>query len=159
MKTVVGLVASHQEAEDLIKKLRLRGIKTEDIIRVGEKPEGGQKQRAEEGFFCSVEGFFGTEEELEVRGYYAEAVRRGGVLISVFVEDEDVDRAAEIMIGHGLVDIKRLADLWKKSGCTGLDQNPAPNLDGTGKAFRPRCEPLNKQEVVGGKVRVYDHSA
>ena len=54
----------------------------------------------------------------EQTGYYAEAVRRGGTLVSVRVLEEQVDEAMEIMKRHHAVDIDERAAEWRASGWT-----------------------------------------
>lgn len=58
--------------------------------------------------------------------YYAEAVRRGGALITVRADDARAERAAEIMRSHGAIDIERRAEQWRERGWTGFDENAAP---------------------------------
>ena len=52
----------------------------------------------------------------EQAGYYAEGVRRGGVLVTVRAEDNLVDRAVEIMERHKAVDVEQRAAYWRESG-------------------------------------------
>jgi hypothetical protein len=52
----------------------------------------------------------------EQAGYYAEAVRRGGTLVSVRVPEEQVDEAVEIMKRHHAVDIDERAAKWQAGG-------------------------------------------
>jgi uncharacterized protein (TIGR02271 family) len=55
------------------------------------------------------------EEEAE---YYSEGVRRGGTLVSVRVEDNLAERAADIMNRHHAIDIDQRAATWRSSGWT-----------------------------------------
>jgi uncharacterized protein (TIGR02271 family) len=55
------------------------------------------------------------EEEAE---YYSEGVRRGGTLVSVRVEDNLAQRAADIMNRHHAIDIDERAATWRASGWT-----------------------------------------
>src|SRR6185437_6379315 len=48
--------------------------------------------------------------------YYAEAVRRGGALVTVRADDARADRTAEIMRSHGAIDIERRAEQWRERG-------------------------------------------
>ena len=57
---------------------------------------------------------------------YAEAVRRGGALVTVRTDDARSARAAEIMRGHGAIDIERRASQWRERGWTGFDENAQP---------------------------------
>ena len=58
--------------------------------------------------------------------YYAEAVRRGGALVTVRADDARAERAAEIMRNHGAVDIERRAERWRERGWTGFDEKAQP---------------------------------
>jgi hypothetical protein len=52
--------------------------------------------------------------------YYAEAVRRGGILVTVAAESEaQADRAVALMKRHGAADIDERATQWKKQGWKG----------------------------------------
>jgi len=50
--------------------------------------------------------------------YYAEGVRRGGVLVAVVTTDEMADRAVSILSHHNPVDLSKRAEEWRKSGWT-----------------------------------------
>ena len=58
--------------------------------------------------------------------YYAEAVRRGGALVTVRTDDARAERAAEVMRAHGAVDIERRVERWREHGWTGFDGNARP---------------------------------
>jgi hypothetical protein len=52
--------------------------------------------------------------------YYAEGVRRGGILVTVAAETEvQADMAVTVMKRHGAVDIEERATEWKKQGWKG----------------------------------------
>jgi hypothetical protein len=52
--------------------------------------------------------------------YYAEGVRRGGILVTVAADSEnDADTAITVMKRHGAVDIDERAAEWKKQGWKG----------------------------------------
>lgn len=155
MKTIVGLVTSHQKAEDLICELTASGFKTEDLVRVGGSLKALRNQTGEDEIYHSVEEFFGTEEKPEVKRYYAEGVKRGGVLVSVFAEDEDIDRATEIMIERGVVDIEGWLEIRKEAEVN----RAASNFDSMGKEFRAAEEKVDGHGSVRGRVRIYDHSS
>lgn len=53
------------------------------------------------------------EEEAQ---YYAEGVRRGGVLVSVEAAEEEVDRASGILARHNPVDVRERAAEWRSAG-------------------------------------------
>ena len=58
--------------------------------------------------------------------YYAEAVRRGGALVTVRAAADRAERAVEIMRDHGAIDIERRASQWRERGWTGFAENAAP---------------------------------
>ena len=58
--------------------------------------------------------------------YYAEAVRRGGALVTVRADDARAERAAETMRSHGAVDIERRAERWRQGGWSGFDEKAQP---------------------------------
>jgi hypothetical protein len=55
-------------------------------------------------------------------GYYAEAVRRGGILVSVRVPEEQVDEAMAIMERHHSIDIDERAAEWRAAGWTQFNE-------------------------------------
>jgi uncharacterized membrane protein len=57
--------------------------------------------------------------------YYAEAVRRGGALVTVRADDTNADRAVDIMREHGAVDIDKRASQWREKGWSGWDDAAA----------------------------------
>ena len=70
--------------------------------------------------------------------YYAEGVKRGGFLVTVTADDENAEKAADIMRRHGAVDIDKRAESWRQEGWTRFDEKIAPHPrllpPGNGKA-------------------------
>ena len=58
--------------------------------------------------------------------YYAEAVRRGGALVTLRVDDSRVDEAEAILRRHGAYDIEDRVLQWKSAGWTGYNPNSEP---------------------------------
>ncbi len=92
--------------------------------------------------------------------YYAEGVRRGGILVTVAADDErEADTAAAILRRHGAVDIEERATEWKKQGWKGRFE---AGTTGTQSTEAERTVPVTEEELVVGKrnverggVRVY----
>src|SRR5688500_3212555 len=92
--------------------------------------------------------------------YYAEGVRRGGILVTVAADDErEADVAADILRRHGAVDIDERATEWKKQGWEGRFE---AGTTGTQSTEAERTVPVTEEELVVGKrnveqggVRVY----
>ncbi|HEX6530848.1 MAG TPA: YsnF/AvaK domain-containing protein [Burkholderiales bacterium] len=84
--------------------------------------------------------------------YYAEGVRRGGTLITVRADTDQVaDCAAGVMRQHGAVDIEARAAQWKQAGWSG-------RLEAGGNQTIPVVEEelaVGKRQVGKGGVRVY----
>lgn len=59
----------------------------------------------------------------EEAGYYAEGVRRGGVLVTVQADDQNTDQVMDILNHHGPIDINTRAEQWRQQGWTGYDPN------------------------------------
>ncbi len=104
--------------------------------------------------------------------HYAEAVRRGGTLVTVYADEALAPRVSEIMDRHHAVDVSQRAARWRERGWTGYDTS-APaytadeaareralyrNLDlGKGQVTIPVVEEqvaVGKREVDRGGVRV-----
>jgi hypothetical protein len=67
---------------------------------------------------------------------YAEAVRRGGTLVTVRTDDGLSDRVTEILDRHSPVDIEERAESWRQSGWRGFDERTEPHA-GPFSANRP----------------------
>jgi hypothetical protein len=65
------------------------------------------------GVYGAIRNIGVPEDEAE---YYAEGIRRGGVLVTVETNEYDVERATDIMYQHGAVDIHRRAEEWRSAG-------------------------------------------
>jgi hypothetical protein len=61
--------------------------------------------------------------------YYAEGVRRGGVLIAVKTEDDRTDIAANVLHNRGAVDIDERAAAWRKKGWSRFDETASAYSD------------------------------
>lgn len=62
----------------------------------------------------------------EDAGYFAEGVRRGGVLVVAHVNDEQAERVVTIMNTHSPADIHSRAEQWRTSGWNGFTEEAAP---------------------------------
>jgi uncharacterized protein (TIGR02271 family) len=58
--------------------------------------------------------------------FYSEGVRRGGTLVVVEAEDQEVDRVRDVMNRFNPVDIEERTSQWRSSGWTGFDPNAQP---------------------------------
>lgn len=84
--------------------------------------------------------------------FYQEGVKRGGTLVTLDVEDNDIDRAMEIINRYETVDVNTRADEFRKSGFSDF------NLDQQGEVALPVVEEelrVGKRAVERGGVRVF----
>jgi uncharacterized protein (TIGR02271 family) len=90
------------------------------------------------GLGATAGGLIGALTDLgvpeEEAHYYAEGVRRGGVLVAVDTDDQRADRAAEIMEGTGAIDVDERATHWRQSGWTRFDPDAEPYPAAEGQA-------------------------
>lgn len=155
MKTVIGFLDNYQEAMDLQNDLIKSGFKGNTINIVTNEPK-------EKSFSQRLKELFGAEEDIkEHRDLYAEGIRRGGILVSVDTDDENADKAAQIMNRHGAVDIEKRAEHWRKTGWSSFDEKAQPySVEETARERKiiPVIEEevkVGKRTVPTGRVRVY----
>ena len=84
---------------------------------------------------------------------YQEAVRRGGVVVAVHVNDPMEQDAIRVMDEHGARDLKGEADAWKASGWTGAYSNPHPYPSDSGVASHVPSETVTTDDVRSGDMR------
>jgi uncharacterized protein (TIGR02271 family) len=109
------------------------------------------------GFFASL---FGSDEESP--GHYSEAVRRGSVVLTVEVaNDDEIARATPILEQAGAIDVDERIERWRAAGYTGYDEQAKPL---TGEEIARDRETLQviqeelkvgKRAVQRGAVRVH----
>ncbi len=59
-------------------------------------------------------------------GCYCEAIRRGGILLTVEMPDEHVERVEYIVGKHRTLDIEDCAEAWREEGWTGFQAEAPP---------------------------------
>jgi uncharacterized protein (TIGR02271 family) len=62
----------------------------------------------------------------EEAGYYAEGLRRGGVLVTVNADDTSVTRAQEIMNRFNPIDLENRSNAWREAGWTSYNAEAQP---------------------------------
>jgi len=87
--------------------------------------------------------------------YYAEGVRRGGVLVSVETDDYMADRAAELMGRYGAVDLDARVSNWRQGGWKHFDPNTGPYESTDPRPFvDPNTGPYqDEMRPTGNKIR------
>jgi uncharacterized protein (TIGR02271 family) len=65
---------------------------------------------------------------------YAEGVRRGGALVTVECDDDEVDRVVDILDDEGLLDLDEQQASWRSEGWQGYDASTSGATGGSGAA-------------------------
>jgi uncharacterized protein (TIGR02271 family) len=65
---------------------------------------------------------------------YAEGVRRGGSLVAVECDDDEVDRVIGILDDEGLLDLEEQQTSWRSEGWQGYDASTSGSTAGLGSA-------------------------
>ena len=117
----------------------------------------------EKGFFASLKSLMLPEED---RYAYAEGMRRGAVLLNAKVDDNQIDRASDILEHAGAMDLDSQEAEWRKSGWTGYDASAHGSMRGAATGTAPAAGQnetiqvveeklvVGKRAVEGGRVRV-----
>jgi uncharacterized protein (TIGR02271 family) len=170
-QNIVGVFDSFERANDVVERLVDAGIPRSQVrvhARDGDAAYEADTNtdEPERGFVESVQHFFknlfGDEDHREEVGHYSEAVRRGGALLSVEVQDEtQMATVQSLMEEGGAEDIDAKVAVWKSSGYAGFDPQAAPytpeEIEAERQAIPVVREDLvvGKREVDSGRVRVY----
>ncbi|CAO3406141.1 YsnF/AvaK domain-containing protein [Azospirillum largimobile] len=72
---------------------------------------------------------------------YAEGVRRGGSLLKLRLDEEDVDRAMEVLERGNVVDVEERGTAYRESGWTGFDEGADYYDDSSAEEERLRYSP------------------
>jgi uncharacterized protein (TIGR02271 family) len=169
-QTIVGVFDSFERANDVIERLAEAGISRSQVsvhAREGDVPYEAEASADEphRGFVASIQNFFGGlfgDDRQEEIGHYSEAVRRGGALLSVEVQDETEMAIVQARMEEGgAEDIDAKVAAWKSTGYTGFDAQAAPYTAEEIEAERQAIPVVREELVVGkrevdtGRVRVY----
>ena len=99
MHTIVGLFETRAKARRAKGTLIRAHIASPNIV-LYDRSAGDSSRQSEQSFWESLKDSSGFAED---RTFYEEGMRRGGTVISVRVNDEQMDQAAEILSREGAV--------------------------------------------------------
>ncbi len=155
-RTVVGVFDETASAQRAIDGLMAAGFSRESVemSRTNNQSNVTSANREHEG---GISGFFhrlfGTEND-DDRNTYEEAVNRGGVVVCVYTDEEDQDKAAEVLNSNGAVDIDQKRTSWRgEKTSTGTKTGTADtrSIPVVQEELR-----VGKRPVQRGAVRVYN---
>lgn len=119
IRTITAVYDTQAEAERAVEALAARGVPRSDLQVHREPSEpatGDHAEAASKGFWASLADLFVPDDD---RYTYAEALRRGSVVVTARVDDAHYDAAAELMDTHGAVDLDERESGWRSEGWTG----------------------------------------
>jgi len=171
-QTVVGVFNSHEAAERAAETLASQGFDRSqmhvkstgvDSPDTASGTTGTDPGREGTGVMASIRHFFAElfGDDEEESGHYAEAVRRGGGVLAVEVDDSRLDAAREALTRCGAMNIEEQVSNWRSQGWSGHDSEAAPYSREQATAERQNVVPVveeqlevGKRQVSGGAVRV-----
>ncbi|HYP29952.1 MAG TPA: YsnF/AvaK domain-containing protein [Blastocatellia bacterium] len=154
-RRVVGVFDTYDEAEAVVRELESEGFRREQINIIsneaGNNYSDDTRQSEGRSFGEKVSNFFGSlfgdDVDDDERGYYSEAVRRGGAMVAVDTDDDRAERVITIMESHDAVDIDRRADYYRETGYSGYDAGATPYT--SEEATRERDQYRSRQSNEG----------
>lgn len=152
MNTIVGLFDHRTQAQRAQSDLAAVPIPVSDIALYDQSARESLAE-SERGFWESLKEAFGFGDD---RGsyYYEEGIRRGGTLVSVRADDEQIERVVDIMSRHGAVDIDERAEEWRSSGWTRAAAAAGTDQGATMPVVEEELQ-VGTREARRGNVRVY----
>jgi uncharacterized protein (TIGR02271 family) len=181
--TLVAVFRNRTDAESAANDLKANGFSGDEVYVGSYKDSGGSGPSREwhathhheggiKGWFKSL---FGDEHETEDYRAYEGAANRGGVIVSVQADDQELDRATKILQTHNPIDINEEGSTSAAGQRTGARTQqpqatagePAATMrdSGSGKNTSPDLPAsipvveedlrVGKRSVVRGGVRVY----
>ena len=100
MNTVVGLFENRAKARRA-KGALIRAHIASPNIALYDRSAADSSRESEQSLWESLKDSLGFAED---RSFYEEGMRRGGTVIGVRINDEQMDQAAEILSEHGAIE-------------------------------------------------------
>jgi precorrin-6B methylase 2 len=167
--TIVGVFDNDVQAQRAVERLVEWGFTRDNVhvtstatimVPAAIAPHADTLENRIRNLFSRLGGGKARHEELS---YYSEAVRRGGVMVTVTSgSEEGADSAADILNEHGAVDIDVQERYLRDSAWQGSPMTTDSAASTTGVAGNERVVPVDEQEMQGsegrrdkGGVRIY----
>lgn len=158
--TLVGYFDNYNEARQTQQDLLQSGLHVNDLEVIAQEGTAATPSDTEKhGMWDRIKAALGFASE-EERGYYQEAARHGGALLTVRVPDEETSRVADIIESHHPVDLDRRMEEWGGTGAMGGPMGAPRSTTATGEASIPIAQEelqVGKRAVQRGAVRIHSH--
>lgn len=169
-KTIVGLYDNRGTARRVVEELESRGF-GEEHLRSTTYEEGKLgKYGVDPSEGATPDALTGYGIPDDEANFYAEAVRRGGILVIARVHDQDAETAADIMARHNPVPYEQRSAAYRKEGFKRYEEaKPYTQAEankereryaGESEARMKEVEEqlkVGKREVARGGVRVHKY--
>jgi len=152
-KTVIGAFENDSEALQAQQELLAVGYPEELMsLHYSSAPEPEENLPNDNpGFMEAIRSLFTWDlEHYRDESYgdhYVEAVRRGHAVLSIHVDESDVERVSELMDSAGALDIDEKIEEWRSQGYA--DQQSAEPLKGPGISYADQGlnQPTSRRRV------------
>ncbi|WP_457094448.1 YsnF/AvaK domain-containing protein [Microvirga sp. P5_D2] len=121
-KTVTCLYEDQQKASEIVSRLEQAGLSRGDISFYS-TPSDNLINDLENDGVPRTDAYA-----------YAEGVRRGGSLVAVECDDDEVDRVIDILDDDGVLDLDEQQTSWRSEGWQGYDASTSGTTGGLGAA-------------------------
>ncbi|HYD33873.1 MAG TPA: hypothetical protein VEA39_04820 [Methylophilaceae bacterium] len=129
-RTVIGAFENNSEALQAKEELLAAGF-SEQIMQMhycSEPVADEDRPNDNPGFMEAIRSLFTWDldhyRDENYGDHYVEAVRRGHAVLTVTVDDSEVERVCELMDGAGALDIDQRVSQWRSEGYTGSEKAP-----------------------------------
>lgn len=132
-KTVIGVFENNSEALQAQSELLSVGFDEQSIdLHYSTEPDPDASNRNDNpGFMEAIRSLFTWDiEHYRDENYgdhYVEAVRRGHAVLTITVDESEVERACELMDSAGALDIDQKVTDWRSQGYIGGQLPPSDN--------------------------------
>ena len=147
-RTVTAMFDSREDAEAARSRLSQSDIDA-DRVRIVDQNESGSG----DGFWSSVKSAFMPAEDSHA---YDEGLRRGSFLLCAEVDEDEADRAIDILDQGNSVDFDQRQQEWRNEGWTGFSgsDNKTYNRRETGTEIEEERIPLVEEQLSVGKREI-----
>jgi len=149
--TITGLFDTREAAEATVRHLVEEDGIDRDRVRlhgVEDRTSGTTTDSGDQGVWASLKNLFMPDED---RYAYSEGIRRGGIVVSVEVDDSQAEHAMDVFEAHGAADLDSREAEWRSSGWTGYtaDTRGVSPASGAGMAGAATGTPMAGTDMTG----------
>ena len=129
-KTVIGAFENNSEALQAKQELLSAGFSEQAMTMHGSSQPEADHPNHNPGFMEAIRSLFTWDlddfRDESYADHYAEAVRRGHAVLTIDIDESEVDMVSDLMDDAGALDIDEKVTEWRSQGY-GRDQQSRPN--------------------------------